>query len=69
MKLRSGISILIVLICTPEVGSQSVSKSLIIETRVHAGINLPFYDAVSYMMKDEIYAFDVSAGVPSQGNS
>ncbi len=69
MKLRSGTLILIVFICTPEASSQSVSKPVTIETRVHAGINLPFYDAVSYMMKDEVYAIDVSAGFPSQGNS
>jgi hypothetical protein len=57
---------LLVLICM-DGNAQFLKRPVILETKVHAGINLPFYDAVSYMMQDEIYGFDVSASFPSYG--
>jgi len=49
--------------------AQTLKRPLYLETRVHSGLNLPFYDAVSFMMRDDIFAFDISAGFPSRGKS
>ncbi len=47
--------------------AQLVKRPVIIESKVHAGINLPFYEALNYLAQDDIYAFDLSVGFPTYG--
>jgi hypothetical protein len=44
-----------------------VNTPFIVETRVHTGMNLPFYDALRYLISDDIYAFDLSVSFPAYG--
>jgi hypothetical protein len=47
--------------------SQSAKRPYIIESRIHTGMNLPFYKALGYLIKDDIYAFDLSVSFPTYG--
>jgi len=47
--------------------AQLFKRPVILETKFHAGINLPFYESVFYLMKDDIFAFDISASFPTYG--
>jgi hypothetical protein len=49
--------------------AQSVTKPFIIETKLHTGINIPFYEALGYLIKDDISAFDLSVSFPTYGNN
>lgn len=49
------------------VTAQSVKRPVIIESKVHTGMNLPFYKALAYLVQDDIYAFDLSVGFPTYG--
>jgi hypothetical protein len=48
--------------------AQIIKRPVIIEPKIHAGISLPFYESVYYLIQDEIYAFDISASFPTYGN-
>lgn len=48
--------------------AQSVKRPFIIEPKIHTGMILPFYEALSYLIQDDIYAFDLSIGFPASGN-
>ena len=47
--------------------AQLVKRPVTIEPRVHTGMNLPFYKALGYLVKDDIYAFDLSLSFPTYG--
>ena len=47
--------------------AQLVNRPFIIESRLHTGMNLPFYKALGYLIKDDIYAFDLSLSFPTYG--
>lgn len=47
--------------------AQLVKRPIIIEPKIHSGIILPFYDALTYLNKDDIYAFDISVSRPTYG--
>ena len=49
--------------------AQPVKKPFIIETKIHAGMMFPFYHALSYLTKDDIYAFDLSVSFPTYGKN
>jgi hypothetical protein len=49
--------------------AQPVKIPFIIEPRVHTGIMFPFYKALNYLAKDDIYAFDLSVSFPTFGKS
>lgn len=46
---------------------QLVKRPVIIESKIHTGMILPFYDALAYLIKDDIYAFDLSVSFPTFG--
>ena len=48
--------------------AQLVSGPVIIEPKVHTGMILPFYEALDYLIQDDIYAFDLSVSFPTYGN-
>lgn len=47
--------------------AQLVKRPVILEPKLHAGMILPFYDALNYLIQDDIYAFDLSVGFPTYG--
>jgi hypothetical protein len=52
-----------------EGNAQLVNRPLIIESKIHTGMNLPFYKALGYLIKDDIYAFDLSVSFPTYGKN
>ena len=60
--------LLIILVLTGLAGkTQLVKRPVIIESRVHTGMNLPFYKALGYLIQNDIYAFDLSVIFPTYG--
>ena len=49
--------------------AQPVKIPVIIETKIHTGMMFPFYKALNYLAKDDIYAFDLSVGFPTFGKN
>lgn len=47
--------------------AQSVKRPFIVEPKIQTGMILPFYEALSYLIKDDIYAFDLSVSFPTSG--
>jgi hypothetical protein len=47
--------------------AQLAKKPIILESKVHAGMILPFSEALEYVIKDDIYAFDLSLSFPANG--
>jgi hypothetical protein len=47
--------------------AQLLKKPVIFETRLHTGMNFPFYGALNYLVKDNIYAFDLALSFPTFG--
>ena len=49
--------------------AQTVKKPFIIETKLHSGMMFPFYKALNYLVKDDIYAIDLSVSFPTYGKN
>lgn len=49
------------------VNAQLIQRPFIIESRIHTGIDLPFYKALRYLTQQDIYAFDFSVSFPGYG--
>ncbi len=49
--------------------AQPARYPVIIDTKVHTGITLPFYKALSYLIQDDIYALDLSISFPTYGKN
>jgi hypothetical protein len=64
---RKNLVILIILSTVTVANAQIIKRPFIVETRVYTGMNLPFYDALRYLIKDDIYAFDLSVSFPTYG--
>ena len=60
--------ILIFLMAGITIMAQPVRKPFSIESRVHTGMNLPFYKALDYLIRDDIYALDLSVRFPTIGD-
>ena len=68
-SLKNILIIFSLLITFLDSNSQSAKKPYIVESRVHAGMSLPFYKALSYLSQDDIYAYDISLSFPADGSS
>lgn len=44
-----------------------VKRPVIIEAKVHSGLILPFYDAIAYLIEEDIAAFDINCSFPTYG--
>jgi hypothetical protein len=64
---KYGLLIFVLVLTGLAVNAQSVERPIIIESKIHMGMNLPFYKALRYLIKDDIYAFDVSVSFPTYG--
>lgn len=62
-----GKFVLILLILASLTTRGQVRKPFIIESRVHSGLNLPFYKALDYLIEDDLYAFDIAIRFPASG--
>lgn len=60
--------ILLLLVLTVSSVAQ-IKKPLIFEAKVHSGIILPFYDAIAYLIEDDLYALDLSVSFPTYGSN
>jgi hypothetical protein len=65
VKNRLLILILILIALTGK--AQLVKTPFVVEAKAHSGMNLPFYKELSYLIKDDIYAFDISLYRPADG--
>jgi hypothetical protein len=66
---KYGLLIFVLVLTELAVNAQLVEKPVIIESKIHMGMNLPFYKALRYLIKDDIYAFDVSVSFPTYGKN
>jgi len=67
VKNRLLIAILVLTTLTGK--AQLVKNPFIVEAKLHTGMNLPFYKALGYLVKDDIYAFDISLSRPADGKN
>lgn len=47
--------------------AQPVKNPVILETRVHTGMVFPLYDALAYLIQDDVYALDLTLSFPTYG--
>lgn len=65
--MKKKLLILIIVIPGLYCNAQPEKRSFIIESRVHAGIHIPFYEALEYLINDDVYALDLSVSFPTYG--
>ncbi len=65
--MKSRYLILIILSACLTSEAQSVKRPFKIETKAYTGLNLPFYEAINYLVNDNIYAADLSVVFPTYG--
>jgi hypothetical protein len=66
---KNGLLIFLLAFAGLAAKAQFIQRPFIIESRIHAGMDLPFYKALRYLTKDDIYAFDLSVSFPTYGNN
>jgi hypothetical protein len=49
--------------------SQLITRPVIIEPKLHTGLVVPLYEAMNYLITEDIYSFDISAGFPTFGKN
>jgi hypothetical protein len=49
--------------------AQFFKQPVIIEPKIHTGLIIPFYDALGYLVQDDVYAYDLSVGFPTFGRN
>ena len=49
------------------INAQVIPKPFIVETKIYTGMILPFYEALDYLIRDDIYALDLSLSFPANG--
>jgi hypothetical protein len=68
MMAKGRIFLIVILALIPVSSkSQFCRKPFILEPRVHAGMALPLYEALSYLIEEDIYSFDIAVVSPSYG--
>lgn len=65
--MRGKFILILLILASLTTRGQQVRKPFIIESRVHTGLNLPFYKALDYLIEDELYAFDIALRFPASG--
>jgi hypothetical protein len=64
---KNGLFIFILVLTGFAAKAQFNQRPFIIESRIHAGMDLPFYKALRYLTQEDIYAFDLSVSLPTYG--
>lgn len=49
--------------------AQLEKREFILESKFHSGVNIPLYEALEYLIQDDIWAFDLSVTFPTYGKS
>ncbi len=65
--MKNGVFILILFLSGLTGKAQLISQPVIIGSKLHTGLILPFYEALEYLVQDDIYAIDLSVNFPSYG--
>lgn len=66
--MKNFLLILSILLLTIFTGhSQSAKRPVVIETNIHTGLVFPLYEALSYLIEDDVYAIDISVNFPTYG--
>lgn len=61
--------ILLFLFAGVAANAQIFRQPVIIEPKVHTGMIIPFYEALGYLVQDDVYAYDLSLGFPTYGKN
>ncbi|HEX2920703.1 MAG TPA: acyloxyacyl hydrolase [Bacteroidales bacterium] len=64
---KTFLYIIIIFLCR-EAFAQKLSKTVVLEARIHTGLNIPFYEALDYIINDDVSAFDISISFPTDGS-
>jgi hypothetical protein len=64
---KNVLLISLLLLSFPAGNSQTFKRAVRIDTKIHSGLSLPFYDALNYLIKDDVYAFDIAVSFPAYG--
>jgi len=64
---KYGLLIFVIVLTGLAANAQLVERPVIIEPKIYMGMDLPFYKALRYLTKDNIYAFDLSVSFPTYG--
>ncbi|MDQ1296622.1 MAG: hypothetical protein QG611_600, partial [Bacteroidota bacterium] len=67
--MKNGLLIFMLLLTGWAANAQLVRKPVIVEPKIHTGVILPFYEALDYLIRDDIYAFDLSLRFPTYGKN
>lgn len=60
--------LIVTLLLTCFAGEAQPDKNpIILETRVHTGIVFPLYDALAYLIQDDVSALDITLSFPTYG--
>ena len=65
--MKNGLLIFILSLTGLAGKAQLVLRPIIIEPKIHTGMILPFYEALNYLIQDDIYGFDLSVSFPTYG--
>ncbi|MGE5419760.1 MAG: acyloxyacyl hydrolase [Chloroflexota bacterium] len=65
--MRGNFFLILLILAGLSAEAQHVRKPFIIESKIHAGLNLPFYKALDYLIEEDLYAFDISFSFPASG--
>jgi hypothetical protein len=65
--IKNGHLLILLLIAGLNGSAQKAPAPIIIEPRLHIGMNIPFYKALDYLVEDDIYAFDLNISFPTYG--
>jgi hypothetical protein len=66
-NMKNRLLILLIIAVGTSGKAQLVKETFIVEPKIHTGMILPFYEALSYLIQDDIYAFDISISFPTTG--
>jgi hypothetical protein len=64
---RNIITILTFLLTGFAGNAQTVKDPVILEAKVHSGMVFPVYEALAYLVQDDVYALDLSISFPTYG--
>jgi hypothetical protein len=64
---RNSLLLLFILVTSLAGEAQTFKRPVSIGTSIHSGMSLPFYDALNYLNKDDVYALDISVSLPAYG--
>lgn len=65
--MRGKVFLLVMVLAGLTGKAQNARRPFIVESKFHAGLNLPFYKALDYLIEEDLYAFDIACSLPATG--